>query len=1275
VRLRAALLASSALIAAPAAAQDATWVAAGPVADWNTNTNWAPATVPSGTATFNGAGSAGIVFTNAVTTVQTLNFTPGLQVYTFDICFCQEFRITGAGVVNPSAPAPVFAVDGGLLSFRNSSTSGNATVANVGGRVDFRQSSSAGTADITNRAGGVTTFGNESGAAHATITNRAFSATDFTRSSNAGHADITNNGGVTQFFNDANAASATITNRNSGGTLFFDMSKAGTATITNRDLSGTSFEDRSSADHADITNNGGITLFFNQAAAGSATITNRNGGATIFDNRTTADDATITTRTGSFVQFFGRSTGGNARFITDAGGEVDWSDTKGLANDGRISAGSIEGGGTYFIGAGNNLSVGGNNLSTQVSGIIADFNPCGCATPGSGALTKVGTGTMILSGLNTYTGGTTFKGGTVSVSQEANLGAIAGPLTFDGGILQITGTTFHSTARSITWGAGGGGFDIANAANTFTVNQVLGGPGSLTKLGPGTLVLSGANGYGGGTTVAGGTLSISANNNIGTGPLSLLNGTTLQLTGSFNFTHPTSVAGNPTFNVTAANTVAMSASITDGAMPGELVKIGTGTLILAANNTYTGGTIVSAGTLQLGNGGASGSIFGNVLNNANFAINRSDVFAFDGLISGSGAVQQNGTGTTVFIVNNTYAGGTTINAGTLQLGNGGTSGAILGNVIDNAILAFNRANAYSFDGVISGTGAVQQNGTGTTIFNTTHSYTGATSVNAGTLTVNGSIASSSGLTVNAGGTVGGTGNLPSTTMNGGTLSPGNSIGTITINGNLAFVGPGTYLVEVSPTTADKTIVAGSATLAGTVSAVFAPGLYAQQHYTILTASGGLSGTFSNLAVTNAPAYLTAGLSYTATDVLLNLTSGIAQLTGLTPNQRATGGAIDTAFNSGTPPAGLLGPLFGLSAASMPHALTQLSGEVHASAAGVLVDESLYPRSAVLGRLRQAAYGGDAGMASLAAGGPQAFAAGEELSALAYGKSPIVTKAPPIVPQPGYDVVFWAQGFGASGRFDSDGNAASVRRDLAGFFSGADTRVGTNGRVGIAAGYTGSRNNLDGRGAANVETGHLMGYGGWNFGSLNLRAGGAYAWHTIDTSRTAAFPGFLDTLTAHYDGRTGQIFGEAGYGFAFGKVAVEPFAGGAWVHLATDGTTERGGAAALMVAANSFDVGYSTLGVRAASMIPFGHDMVLVPRASAAWQHAFNNVTPEARLAFIAAPVPFVVAGVPIARDSLLGEAGLDLAIGRNATVGVSYVGQLARNVHDHAAKGKFSWKF
>jgi len=273
------------------------------------------------------------------------------------------------------------------------------------------------------------------------------------------------------------------------------------------------------------------------------------------------------------------------------------------------------------------------------------------------------------------------------------------------------------------------------------------------------------------------------------------------------------------------------------------------------------------------------------------------------------------------------------------------------------------------------------------------------------------------------------------------------------------------------------------------------------------------------------------------------------------------------------------------------------------------------------------------------------------------------------------VTFWAQGFGAWGKFDTDFNAAALQRKLAGFFSGVDTRVGSGGRVGLMAGYTGSNYALDGRGNANVETGHLAGYGGWNFGAFNVRGGAAAAWHTIDTSRLAVFPGFFDSLTAHYEGRTAQIFGEAGYGLAFGKVAVEPFAGAAFVQVKTDGTTERGGPAALAFAGGTFEAGYSTLGIRAATMIPLANDMMLVPRVTAAWQHAFDDVTPTARLAFIGAPVPFTIAGVPLARDSLLSEAGLDLAIGRHATLGISYTGQLAGNVQDHAAKGKFTWKF
>jgi autotransporter-associated beta strand protein len=145
------------------------------------------------------------------------------------------------------------------------------------------------------------------------------------------------------------------------------------------------------------------------------------------------------------------------------------------------------------------LTVGGNNGSTEVSGIISGTG---------GSLVKAGTGTLTLSGANTYTGGTTLAGGTVSVGSDANLGDAAGALTFNGGTLRITGTSFTSTARAVNLAAGGGSLNIVDGANTLTVSHSIGGTGGLTKLGAGTLVLTGFNSYAGATIVNGGTLEI-----------------------------------------------------------------------------------------------------------------------------------------------------------------------------------------------------------------------------------------------------------------------------------------------------------------------------------------------------------------------------------------------------------------------------------------------------------------------------------------------------------------------------------------------------------------------------------------------------------------------------------------------------------------------------------------------------------------------------------------------------------------------------------------------
>nr|WP_269113313.1 autotransporter-associated beta strand repeat-containing protein [Burkholderia cepacia] len=163
------------------------------------------------------------------------------------------------------------------------------------------------------------------------------------------------------------------------------------------------------------------------------------------------------------------------------------------------------------------------------------------------------------------------------------------------------------------------------------------------------------------------------------------------------------------------------------------MKTDSGTLLLAANNTSTGGTTSSAGTLQLGNGGTRGNIVRDVTNNGALAVDCSDISASGGTISGSGAVNQIGTGTTVLTVNNTYAGCTTIAAGTLQLGNGGTSGSITGNVVNDGTLTLDRSDTAIFGGQISGTCTVTQIGTGTTVLTGNNSYADGTTGFAGTL--------------------------------------------------------------------------------------------------------------------------------------------------------------------------------------------------------------------------------------------------------------------------------------------------------------------------------------------------------------------------------------------------------------------------------------------------------------------------------------------------------------------------------------------------------------
>ena len=287
----------------------------------------------------------------------------------------------------------------------------------TGGSVEFRQTASADNATINNAIGTSTNFFNNSTAGNATINNLS-SVIQFNNFSRGGTATINNAGFGFVVFNDRTTLENAKIINNDGFVFFNSQSSAGTAlaSITNNNSGQVHFMDRSTAGSATITNtDSGVLDFNNRSTAGDATIINSSSIGMAFLDQSTAGNAFITTTNNGWTFFFGRSDGGTARFETEAGGFVDFSGSRGPNSDRRINAGSIGGAGTYFIGADNTLITGGNNRSSEVSGVIADFDPCGCAPAGSGSLEKVGTGTMILSGTNTYTGTTAVNGGVLDV--------------------------------------------------------------------------------------------------------------------------------------------------------------------------------------------------------------------------------------------------------------------------------------------------------------------------------------------------------------------------------------------------------------------------------------------------------------------------------------------------------------------------------------------------------------------------------------------------------------------------------------------------------------------------------------------------------------------------------------------------------------------------------------------------------------------------------------------------------------------------------------------
>lgn len=455
------------------------------------------------------------------------------------------------------------------------------------------------------------------------------------------------------------------------------------------------------------------------------------------------------------------------------------------------------------------------------------------------------TSAIVLSGANTYSGPTAIVSSNVVAGSTGALSPNSAFQVNTGATLQLQG--FSNTIASLADGTGGGGtvmnggsadatLTISGASGSTTFSGVIeegsgGGTLSLTKSGASTQTLSGANTYTGATIIEGGTLAIGSGG-------SIADSSSVQLTQS-GTTFDISAGGNQTIGALSgvsgsavnlgANTLTTNVAGTTSTFGGIVQGSGgltvnatgsAGSLTLTASNTYTGATTIGSGaTLVLqGNGSTTtGSIASqSVSDSGTLTFAHSDNVVYTGAISGGGALNQSGTGMLTLNGNSSgFTGTTTVNSGTLEVGDASDASAVLGGNV----------------------------------------------------------------TVASGGTLMGHGTIGGTVSNGGVVQPGGTIGILTVSGNYTQASNATLNIEITPNVAagpgvgyDQLSVTGRASLAGTLAVLDDAGSYTVgSRYTILTAAGGRTGTFGTVTETPAfAAYLDPVVSYDANDVYLTL---------------------------------------------------------------------------------------------------------------------------------------------------------------------------------------------------------------------------------------------------------------------------------------------------------------------------------------------------------------------------------------------------------------------
>ncbi|MBR1018954.1 autotransporter domain-containing protein [Bradyrhizobium viridifuturi] len=1169
----------------------------------------------------------------------------------------------------------------------------NQQIAGLSGSGTVTNNGAAAVLTVNNQGGSATTFdGTIKDGTGATGLALSGSQTKLTLTgTNTYSGGTTINAGTLALSGTGSIAASSAVNLATGATFDISQTSAG-ASITTLANTGTGQTGTVSLGARTLTITAGSTSFAGVIQDGG--IQNDAGGAL----KITGGSLTLTganTYTGGTQLNAGTLTAGNNSALGTGTLAMAAGTTLGFANTGNYAianAITVSGDATFLASAG---------TAQTLSGIISD------ATGGApaGAVVVNGGGTLVLSGANTYSGGTTLSQGTlvvrgasvftnVNIPSSQTASAIGlGTLTFNGGTLAAGPLLDRSFANAVEITGRGGTIDDAGGLIRLfgTISDEAssrGGTLTLMSSNPRAfaegILLGGVSTYSGTTNIASGTVIAQSSTGLSRNSAFLINaGATLDLSGYSNsvasladgsngggIVRNAAASGTATLTITGVNggSTTFSGAIQNGG-GGEggaagsklaLVKNGNSTQILTGTNSYLGATTVNGGTLEIGNGGAI-TRSASLTNAANFVVDSGGAATF-------GSVTNTATGKIIVAAGGTLHddltnAGTVINNGTYVANVAGNSGTIANNGI--------------WTGTITTAGTLI-NGTGATVSGlVTNSGTAS---NAGTL--NGGLTNTAG-TFNNTGTINGT-----TTISGGALfgtgavanlsvgtaaifaaGNGTAGSSMTVNGSLAFSSGAFYQVAINPTTASFVNATGSATLGGgSVQAFFSSGTYVNKQYTIVSAAGGVSGTFNTLANTNLPSGFTSTLSYDPTHAYLNLALVFTPPGGgLNINQRNVSNAIVNSFNStGTVPVA-----FG---ALTPTGLTQVSGELATSTQqttfkamdlfmGLLTDPVMN-RTGGGGSPDASGYADD--------GNGSAYAATSQSNAFA-----MFAKAPPAAFQQRWSV--WAAGFGGSQ--STSGNAVvgsnATTSSVYGTAVGADYLFSPNTVAGFAIAGGGTSFGVSGLGSGRSDLFQAGAYVRHTEGNAYITAALAYGWQDITTDRTVPVVG-LDHLRAEFNANAYSGRVEGGYRFAMPWMGITPYAAGQFTTLNLPSYAEQ-----TISGLPTFALGYagksvtdprSELGFRTDNSFAV-QDGLLTLRTRFAWAHDY---APNRTMAATFQTLPassFVVNGAAQATDSALTTASVEMKWRNGWSAAATFEGEFSNVTNSYAGKGvvRYAW--